>query len=216
MGSSTSRLTVRFHLLSPPILFKNPTFQRARKTEPPALPSAQELLAENPYTPTSTLAQAIMNASPLLTELIVVREWLQETAPAPQRPEATTGYWKFTKYNVMQSLRSGTGTRDGLVKEMDPDALNREAGRSLAIDDMVSCIDSVGHTTLYSFSVSRGTIKAWCRRCTATSVQADLRTLLTCVRWLINLGAQRASADHDYSHGVQSVRFSFSLFANPD
>jgi nuclear pore complex protein Nup107 len=68
--------------------------------------------------PTSTLAQAIMNASPLLTELIVVCEWLQETAPAPLRPEATTGYWKFTKYSVMQSLRTCTGLRDGLVKVM--------------------------------------------------------------------------------------------------
>ena len=83
-----------------------------------------------------------MNASPLLTELIVVREWLQETAPAPLRPEATTGYWKFTKYNVMQSLRTGTGHRDGLVKEMDPDAVNRdrECGRGLSADDTVSSI----------------------------------------------------------------------------
>lgn len=81
-----------------------------------------------------------MNASPLLTKLIVVREWLQETAPASLRPEATIGYWKFTKYNVMQSLRTGTGHRDGLVKEMDPDAVNRDRdrGRGLAADDMVS------------------------------------------------------------------------------
>lgn len=107
----------------------------ARKTNPPALPSAHELLAENPYTTTSTLAQAIMNASPLLTELIVVREWLQEIAPAPQRPEATTGYWKFTKHNVMQALRTGTGQRDGLVKEMDPDVVNRGGGRALSTDD---------------------------------------------------------------------------------
>lgn len=113
---------------------------RARKTNPPALLSAHELLAENPYTTTSTLAQAIMNASPLLTELIVVREWLQEIAPAPQRPEATTGYWKFTKHNVMQALRTGTGQRDGLVKEMDPDVVNRGGGRALSTDDTVSCI----------------------------------------------------------------------------
>ncbi|KAF9469517.1 nuclear pore protein 84/107 [Collybia nuda] len=107
----------------------------ARKTEPLALPSARELIAENPYTPTSTLAQAIMNASPLLSELIVVREWLQETAPLPQHPEATTGYWKFTKHSVMQSLRTGVGQRDGLVRKMDPDAVHREDGRGLASDD---------------------------------------------------------------------------------
>lgn len=113
--------------------------QRARKTDAPAFPSARQILTENPYTPTSTLAQAIMNTSPLLAELIVVREWLQETAPAPLPVEATTGYWKFTKYNVMQSLRTGAGHRDGLVKEMDPDAVNRdkESGRGLAADDTV-------------------------------------------------------------------------------
>jgi nuclear pore complex protein Nup107 len=93
-----------------------------------------------------------MNASPLLTELIVVREWLQETAPAPQCPEATTGYWKFTKYNVMQSLRTGTG-RDGLVREMDPDAVSRE-GRNLAADDTVSCIGSTyDEILIFSFFV---------------------------------------------------------------
>lgn len=99
--------------------------------------SARDLLVENPYTPTSTLAQSIMNASPLLSELIVVREWLQETAPNPRHPEATTGYWKFTKHSVMQALRTGAGPRDGLVREMDPDAINREDGRTLAADDAV-------------------------------------------------------------------------------
>ncbi|KAJ6620333.1 107-domain-containing protein [Mycena sp. CBHHK59/15] len=107
----------------------------ARKTEAPAVDTARDLLAENPYTPTSTLAQAIMNASPLLSELIVVREWLQDTAPSPQHPEATTGYWKFTKHGVIQSLRMGGAPRDGLVKEMDPDAVNRGDGRMLAADD---------------------------------------------------------------------------------
>ncbi|KAJ7905257.1 107-domain-containing protein [Mycena olivaceomarginata] len=87
----------------------------ARKTEGPHMPTARELLAENPYTPTSTLAQAIMHASPLLSELVV-------------HPEATTGYWKFTKHSIMQSLRlAGGGARDGLV--------NRGDGRMLASDD---------------------------------------------------------------------------------
>ncbi|KAF9557921.1 hypothetical protein CPC08DRAFT_819621 [Agrocybe pediades] len=107
----------------------------ARKTDPPASKTARELLLENPYTPTSTLAQAIMNASPLLTELIAVREWLQETAPPPTPPEANTGYWKFTKHTVMQSLRTGHAQRDGLVSEMDPDAVNKGDGASLAADD---------------------------------------------------------------------------------
>jgi nuclear pore complex protein Nup107 len=79
-----------------------------------------------------------MHASPLLSELVAVREWLQDTAPPPQHPEATTGYWKFTKHGVLQSLRLGGGARDGLVKEMDPDVVNRGDGRMLAADDTVS------------------------------------------------------------------------------
>ncbi len=110
----------------------------ARKTEYPPFDSARDLLRENPYTPTSTVAQAIMNASPLLSELIVIREWLQETAPAPQHPEATTGYWTFTKHNVVQAARTAAGGRSGLVKELDPDAVNRGDGRALASDDAVS------------------------------------------------------------------------------
>ncbi|KII84942.1 hypothetical protein PLICRDRAFT_146529 [Plicaturopsis crispa FD-325 SS-3] len=107
----------------------------ARKTEAEPLPKARDLLAENPYTPISDLAEAIMAESPLLTELIVVREWLHDTAPPPTRPEASTGYWKFTKHNVMHALRTGGGHRVGLVKEMDPDAVNRGDGRALAADD---------------------------------------------------------------------------------
>lgn len=37
----------------------------------------------------------------------------------------------------MQGLRTGAGARHGLVKEMDPDAVNRGDGRSLAADDSV-------------------------------------------------------------------------------
>jgi nuclear pore complex protein Nup107 len=79
-----------------------------------------------------------MNSSPLLLELVIVREWLQETAPPPQHPEANNGYWKFTKHSVMQSLRTGNTHRDNLVKDMNPDAISKEEGRGLAADDVVS------------------------------------------------------------------------------
>lgn len=74
----------------------------ARKTELPPHGHIQTLLANNPCTPTSTLAQVNMHSSVLLTELVVVREWHHEVVPQPQHPlaEATTGYWKFTKHNV--------------------------------------------------------------------------------------------------------------------
>ncbi|KAG2337787.1 hypothetical protein BDR05DRAFT_1004738 [Suillus weaverae] len=50
-----------------------------------------------------------MHSSVLLAELVVVREWLHETAPQPQHPQATIGYWTFTKHNVMQALRTRLG-----------------------------------------------------------------------------------------------------------
>ncbi|KAI0259467.1 nuclear pore protein 84/107 [Gloeopeniophorella convolvens] len=121
----------------------------ARKTEPPPQLSARALLNANPYTPTSALAQATMAASRTLAELVVVREWLHDTAPPPPHPDASTGYWRFTKHRVMQNLRTGnTGrTADNVVHEMDPDAVVREAGsgRSLAADD-TSYDKALAHT----------------------------------------------------------------------
>ncbi|KAJ8474879.1 hypothetical protein ONZ45_g15800 [Pleurotus djamor] len=106
-----------------------------RKLEPIAQPTARELLSQNPYTPPSSLAQAIMDSSLLLKELVVVREWLHDTAPPPSPSDATTGYWKFTKHSLLQAIRTAGGSRDGLVKEMDPDVVNKGDGRALASDD---------------------------------------------------------------------------------
>ena len=82
-----------------------------------------------------------MAASRALSELVVVREWLHETAPPPPRPDASTGYWRFTKHRVMQGRWTGNTGRaaENVVQEMDPDAVVREAeiGRSLAGDDAV-------------------------------------------------------------------------------
>ena len=111
---------------------------RHRKQQFLEWPSPQQLLQENPYTPTSTLAQAIMRSSRLFYELVIVREWLHDTAPPPPVPDAATGYWKFTKYQLMQALRTGNRMQsDGLVREMDPDAPNRDDARGLAADDAV-------------------------------------------------------------------------------
>ena len=113
----------------------------ARKTEPALQPSAHALLSANPYTPTSALAQATMAASRTLSELVIVREWLHDTAPPPPRPDASTGYWRFTKHRVTQGRWTGNAgrTAENVVREMDPDAVVREAenGRSLAGDDAV-------------------------------------------------------------------------------
>ena len=60
---------------------------------------------------------------PELIKLIVVCEWLQETALTPLLPEANTGYWKLTSHAVMQGLRAGHAQHDGLVTGIDPDAV---------------------------------------------------------------------------------------------
>jgi nuclear pore complex protein Nup107 len=82
-----------------------------------------------------------MAASRSLSELVVVREWLHDTAPPPPHPDASTGYWRFTKHRVTQGLRTVNIGRaaENVVREMDPDAVVREAeiGRSLAADDAV-------------------------------------------------------------------------------
>jgi hypothetical protein len=82
-----------------------------------------------------------MAASRTLSELVVVREWLHETAPPPPHPDASTGYWRFTKHRVTQGRWTGNTGRaaENVVREMDPDAVVREAenGRSLAGDDAV-------------------------------------------------------------------------------
>ncbi|CAL1702971.1 unnamed protein product [Somion occarium] len=110
-----------------------------RKLIPQSHPNAQALLLQNPYAPTSELAEAIMNSSRFLTELVAVREWLQDIAPYPPAgPGPATGYWKFTKYEVLQNTRMGKGkereTAGAFVMELDPDAPNR-TGRALAADD---------------------------------------------------------------------------------
>lgn len=89
-----------------------------------------------------------MKSSPTLTELNIIREWLQDSAPPPPYSEAATGYWKFTKHRVLQDLRTGStgaagsqrgSTAGGVVTEMDPDAPVREEGegKTLAADDAV-------------------------------------------------------------------------------
>ncbi|KAH9850869.1 nuclear pore protein 84/107 [Lenzites betulinus] len=109
-----------------------------RKTTPPEYPHPRELLSVNPYTPPATLVQSIMNSSPLLSELVVVREWLHDSvpSPAPLEPGATNGYWRFTRNAVLQGKRTGR-TGAGLVGELDPDVVNRDGveEKGLAPDD---------------------------------------------------------------------------------
>ncbi|KAH8111554.1 107-domain-containing protein [Phellopilus nigrolimitatus] len=113
------------------------TLMSARKTESTLPPTAKALLRQNPYTPTATLAQSILLHSPLLSELVVVREWLHDTAPEPHTPETAASYWKFTRLRLLQAQRTGNKKEvDTLVSELDPDAGNRnDGGKVLSADD---------------------------------------------------------------------------------
>lgn len=82
-----------------------------------------------------------MHTSRLLTEMVVVREWLHDTAPPPPPVDATTGYWKFTKHQTMQNLRMG---KTNTLKGLDPDAVNRADNGILAPDDAVSLTSADG------------------------------------------------------------------------
>ncbi|KAG1829382.1 hypothetical protein DFJ58DRAFT_848753 [Suillus subalutaceus] len=54
--------------------YNNRGGEYARKTEPESHIHPCALLAKNPYPPASTLAQAIMHSSALLTDLVVAQE----------------------------------------------------------------------------------------------------------------------------------------------
>jgi nuclear pore complex protein Nup107 len=151
-----------------------------------------------------------MNASPVLTELVVVREWLQETAPQPSNPEAVTGYWRFTKHSIMQVLRtegvSAAGGRDGLVRHMDPDAPLREERKSLAADDAVSRVPWCHCTTMTTPPSIRVMKKASRRHCTLTFEQGGSTKQLIYAEWRISRGEQPASAGHCFSNAKLFVR----------
>lgn len=175
MGSIANYHAVRPHIHCNFIVVSNLSCS-LRKLAPQSHPSAQSLLLQNPYTPTSELANAIMKTSRFLEELVAVREWLHETAPyPPSDPGSVTGYWKFTKYEVLQSKRMGKGkereTAGDYVLDMDPDAPNRGEGRSLAADDAVCIADLLlqfcGLTTIDILGLRQGISPGTVYACTS-------------------------------------------------
>ena len=233
MGTSSSNHAVRLTVLSPthrnqlthpPTYPPSPSIQTptfpalssARKTEPPLQPSARALLSANPYTPTSALAQATMAASRTLSELVIVREWLHDTAPPPPRPDASTGYWRFTKHRVTQGRWTGnTGrTAENVVREMDPDAVVREAeiGRSLAGDDAVRVLFCCFLCSLLAQFMGFF-FRAMIRRCRIPCLRlyalgiSRMRSNFVVMR--TNRGVPRASEDLSSSRGLRFVSSPF-------
>ena len=106
---------------------------QALYTERTAIPSTSKL-ADSYYTPPLTPVQHAVAASPALSELSVVRDWLQSCAAADVRPvEIRKGYHSHTRAKLKQSLRSGAAQKQKetkLVTSLDPDATNRTYGNS--------------------------------------------------------------------------------------
>ncbi|KAL1757022.1 nuclear pore protein 84/107 [Schizophyllum commune] len=112
------------------------TAERRIIEDNPPRTSAAALLAENPYTPTVTVVNAILASSPMLRELVVIREWVQDFAPPPPRPESTTGYLRGTKNALAQAARMGAPPPEWRVQTLDPDATHHGDEKTLDPDDM--------------------------------------------------------------------------------
>jgi nuclear pore complex protein Nup107 len=94
--------------------------------------------------PPRQLAHHIIHHSPVLTEHIVTREWLQDTAPTPQTIESATAYWNFTRLNLLHAQTLGVArSQVNLVKELDPDMINREPSSMLETEDAVHISEKI-------------------------------------------------------------------------
>ncbi|EJD49593.1 hypothetical protein AURDEDRAFT_161152 [Auricularia subglabra TFB-10046 SS5] len=100
-----------------------------------ALPTAQQKLHENPFTPLDTLVGRLVHNSNGLSELLAVRDWAEGTAPPPQSPEKRLGYWNFTRHRIVHDKRVSNSRSGNIVQEMDPDAVNRAPGMVLDPND---------------------------------------------------------------------------------
>jgi len=163
-----------------------------------------------------------MAASRTLSELVVVREWLHETAPPPPHPDASTGYWRFTKNRVMQGRWTGNAGRaaENVVREMDPDAVVREAeaGRSLAGDDAVRgvVIAIAGMKKEIEILLFRAMTRHWRIRCLRMYAPGISRMQSNFVGMYTNRGARRASAARFSSRGLPFVSFLVAVSVSPN
>ncbi|PWN53061.1 nuclear pore protein 84/107 [Violaceomyces palustris] len=112
-------------------------------------PSKPLDLSQDRYETPFSAVQAILDQDPEISELKIIREWLQDTLPAKHIVEVRKGYWTFTKNRVRAEKRAGgpggagrmslgsglSGKNRGkAVKNLDPDAISRGEG-SLELED---------------------------------------------------------------------------------
>ncbi|KAJ1992640.1 Nucleoporin nup84, partial [Coemansia thaxteri] len=81
-----------------------------------------------------------MSNTPLLTEYVEVRRWLEETARPFQPVETRKGYLFYTRRSIAErgllpsSVQKGSSIAERIVTEADPDAASRQR-RELVLED---------------------------------------------------------------------------------
>lgn len=79
-------------------------------------------MLENPYTPPSAVIGSVLLHSTRLNELRIIADWLRDNALRPQEPESSGGYRIYTKSRLFNISKQPA---PNLVKQLDPDAVNR-------------------------------------------------------------------------------------------
>ncbi|GAA5832428.1 hypothetical protein JCM11251_006451 [Rhodosporidiobolus azoricus] len=106
-----------------------------RLNDAPAEPSS----SKNPYTPPLTVVQRLIEGNKELIELSAIRDWLHSIPSSLNPAEIRRGYLPYTKNKLKQLKRTGQRAPQGLVEDLDPDALVRaggaEKGARLEADD---------------------------------------------------------------------------------
>ncbi|GAA6058971.1 hypothetical protein JCM10212_001681 [Sporobolomyces blumeae] len=101
--------------------------ERLSESAPPADPSSVGS-SKNPYTPPLSVVQRIIEGNKDLIELSAIRDWLHAIPSALSPAEVRRGYLPYTKNKVKQLKRTGAKAPQGLVEDLDPDALLRAGG----------------------------------------------------------------------------------------
>lgn len=91
--------------------------------------------SESPFQSDRELVSDIFQKNPKLSENLVVKEWLESTAPSFSPCEAQQSHLQFTIDKISkQTTQYGIQTNANIVTTLDPDAPNRQR-KSLMSDD---------------------------------------------------------------------------------
>ncbi|KAK4695199.1 hypothetical protein P7C70_g8599, partial [Phenoliferia sp. Uapishka_3] len=90
---------------------------------------------QNAYAPPLSVVQNIIGSSKQLGELSAIRDWLHSIPTSLNPAEIRRGYLTYTKNKLKQAKRTGGKPPQGLVSELDPDAVRRSGNVTLDSDD---------------------------------------------------------------------------------